>query len=357
MIESLKLINFRQFKKKEFTFKKPITVIVGKNTRGKSSLLEALYYITNGESPWAQNIDIYSLELDHFRIEIDVSEDDDIDTYSIYRDMSKRVFQLNGKATNSKKFFKRLSSTLFSPELIEILLISPSKRRDFLDDLISKIDVEYSREVEKYRKVLRQRNGYIKRLSKRFYETGVVPAYDQQIRYWSDQLAIVSSEIVMKRIHYLARLKDEHFRVEYTSSLSISDMEEFLSLEELKKVHLQRYENSYKRDVALGHTTVGAHRDDWNLFNEKDIKKHGSRGEKRLAIIKLIYLSHALIEKERGVSPILLLDDIPSELDDENIQKIFNEEVLGKQQTFITAIREKEIPKNILKLSNIISLD
>ncbi|KKR05587.1 MAG: replication and repair protein RecF protein [candidate division WS6 bacterium GW2011_GWF2_39_15] len=357
MIKSLKLTNFRQFKNKRFDFEDGLIVITGRNTKGKSSILEAIYYLTNGQSPWSDNVDLYNEDLDYFRIDAEIEIDGYTNLYSVYRDKMKRMYQIDKKTTTPRRFFRQLSSTLFSPEQIEILLISPSKRREFLDDFCSKIDTDYDEINNKYKKILRHRNAYVKKLSKQFYETGIVPEIDKQLMYWSEELAKASVQLILKRLKYIDLLNNGDFKVVYKSTLDIDELEDLLTENELYKLHLEKYKAGAKRDIALGYTNIGAHRDDWSIMDGKDIKRFGSRGEKRLAIIKLIYFTHSTFAKTKGFYPFLMLDDIPSELDDENIIKIFNEEILNKQQTFITAIRREEIPENILLKSQVIELD
>ena len=116
-------------------------------------------------------------------------------------------------------------------------------------------------------------------------------------------------------------------------------------------------EESKKRDIATGYTNVGPHRDDWRLINGTDMKKFGSRGEKRLAIGQLIFNKQELVAKKLGFYPILLLDDISSELDTENTKRVFNDKFLGKQQTFITMIEYKELPKRLLEKAQLVDLN
>lgn len=356
MIKSLKLTNFRQFTSKKISFNSNIVVIVGNNTKGKSTILEGIYYLTNGYSPWAENGNIVSYDDEYFRIDGEIEQNGETTLYSIFKDRNKRNLQIEKKNTNSKRYFKNLSSTLFSPELIEILLISPSKRREFIDTFCCTIDPEYKEELERYKKILRQRNGYIKRLSKHFYETGILPQADNQYKYWSKLLSESSAKLLYSRLKYIEDLKQEDFSLQYRSNIDFGDLEDLLDIKELTTITNDKLEQCMKRDIALGHSTTGVHRDDWDIINGKDVKRYGSRGEKRLAIIKLIYLTHKVVTQRKGYSPYLLLDDIPSELDDDNIGRIFDTGTLQNQQTFITAIRESEIPSKIIDLAQVVYL-
>ena len=116
-------------------------------------------------------------------------------------------------------------------------------------------------------------------------------------------------------------------------------------------------ENCKKRDIATGYTNIGPHRDDWMLTNGSDIKKFGSRGEKRLAIGQMVFKKQEIIAKRLGFYPILLLDDIASELDEKNSEKIFDKELLKRQQTFLTIIDPNDLPNDIVKNAQLIDLN
>lgn len=157
MIKKLYIKNFRQFKDLEIKLSDSLTIIIGDNTKGKSTILEAIYTLTNGNSPWAQIEDLFfndeSKKDSFFSIK---GENDTEEEYIYYRDINKRLLKRNGRNTISRKFFEKISSVLFSPEQIELLMVSSSKRREFIDNLVSKIDIEYSDILTKYNKCLRQ---------------------------------------------------------------------------------------------------------------------------------------------------------------------------------------------------------
>ncbi len=343
-IKNIKLSNFRKFDKMEISIEKEIVVLHGNNAKGKSTILESIMLITNGTSPWASS-DEYVLNTQkvkgkHTRIEMDI--DDKI--YSFYKDDEKRVFKINDQKTTPKKFFEKTASTIFNPEQIEILMISSSKRRNFLDEAIALMEYDFSDTLKTFNKTLRQRNAYLKKLSKDFYEKGIVARNDTQLNFWTEKLITVAVEIQQKRDDLCKDLCSKDLSVEYIKSNGDHDIETAV-------------EESKKRDIATGYTNVGPHRDDWRLINGTDIKKFGSRGEKRLAIGQLIFNKQELVAKKLGFYPILLLDDISSELDTENTKRVFNDKFLGKQQTFITMIEYKELPKRLLEKAQLVDLN
>ena len=344
MITKIKLTNYRKFKALELDISNKTVVLHGDNAKGKSTVLEAIHIITNGTSPWTSSDDYINTEQDENTkfSRIEIVEDEK--TYSFMKDNSKRIFKIDNHTTTPKKFFEQHASLIFNPEQIEILMISPSKRRDFLDEVISKINYEYSETLVQFKKVLRQRNAYLKKLSKKFYEHGIIARNDTQLNFWTNEFVKLSKEIQKNREDITQKLSFGKFHINYIYANKKDSLE-------------NEIENSKKRDIATGYTNIGPHRDDWEIINGKNIKKFGSRGEKRLAIGQLLFKVQDLINSELGYYPILLLDDISSELDNKNTKIIFAKENILKQQTFITIIKYDELPKNILKQAQLIDLN
>jgi DNA replication and repair protein RecF len=344
MIEKIKLTNFRKFSDLEIDINKNIVVLHGDNAKGKSTILEAISLLTNGISPWASSDEYVSnkqnSEDKYARIEITIEEN----VYSFFKNNGKRIFKINNHNTTPRKFFEKTASTIFNPEQIEILMISPSERRNFLDEAIVTLEYEYSEKLKLFRKTLRQRNAYLKKLSKKFYEKGIIARNDPQLNFWTEEFVKFSKDIQKRREKLCKELCLDHLKMQYVKSN--------------KDIHIEdALENSKKRDIATGYTNIGPHRDDWVLINGTDVKKFGSRGQKRLAIGQLIFKKQEIIFNKLSFYPILLLDDIASELDNENTKIIFDKDLLSKQQTFVTIIDYKELPKSVLKDAQLIDLN
>lgn len=343
MITNIKLTNFRKFNNFEISVNSDIVILYGNNARGKSTILEAIYLITNGKSPWATSDEFVNNqqqeETRYARIELNT----DKHAYTFFKNHDRKIFKIDNQNTTPKKFFSSNASTIFNPEQIEILMISPSKRREFLDEAISKIDYEYNDTLTQFRKVLRQRNAYLKKLAKRFYDSGIIARNDPQLNFWTNQFTELAQKIQDKRVDMVNKLSNETFQIKYIKA-NENDLEE--SMEESKK-----------RDIVTGCSNIGPQRDDWEIIVEKNIKKFGSRGEKRLAIGNLIFRIQDVLRTEIGFYPTLLLDDIASELDDSNTGKIFDQKHIKKQQTFITIIDYKELPQEIIKEAQLINLN
>jgi len=362
-IKTIRLQNFRKYQDKEFTFTSPITVIHAPNAQGKTTILEAISVIANGSSSWtSSNNDIYCYDLNHrlddnkdthYRVSADITNiDDETKQFSLFQSPTQKKFLIDHHSTTARKFGINLAATIFSPEHIELLMISPQQRRNYIDQNIAKIDLEFADNLKVFKKIARQRNAYIKSQTKRFYETGIVPKVDtdQQFLYWSTEFAQISTKIIIKRIEFINKLVSpmpNGFHIEYISSLNLNEFEMLWEFDKLFAKHLELLVEGAKRDIATGHTHVGAHRDDWNIITSLEVKRFGSRGEKRMAIGKLIFLVQEVLAQELGFYPFLLLDDISSELDQDNIKKILSDEVMEKQQVFVTTVSLEGFGKGV----------
>lgn len=357
MIKKLKLKNFRKFQNLELDCNSKIVVLIGDNAQGKSSILEAIHIVCNGKSPWSTNgeyIKNNQEDIEKFsRVEMEIDDK----KYAHYKENNRKIYSIDERKTNSKKFFEKNSVTIFNPEKIDILMLSPSRRRDFLDETIAQIDYEYPSIINEFRKILRQRNSYLKKLSKQFFEKGIIARNDTQLDFWSRKLIETSTQIYERRLPLIKRFEEKDFRLEY--NFCDKDLDDIRNKkEEEKNVILEKViEKSKKKDIATGYSNIGPHRDDWNIFTNQDIKKYGSRGQKRLAVGNLIFKAHEIIADELGKYPILLLDDIASELDYKNTKEIFDKKILEKQQTFITTIQKDILPKYILEEGLFINLN
>jgi DNA replication and repair protein RecF len=372
-IKTLRLQNFRKYVDKEFTFDSPITVIHAPNAMGKTTILEAISVIANGNSGWtSSNSDIYCYDAAgiskgmkntsevtrnikdeksmNYRVSAGINnKDDDLKEFSLFQSPTQKKFLIDHHSTTARKFSGNMAATIFSPEHIELLMISPQQRRNYIDQNIAKIDLDFADHLKVFKKISRQRNAFIKKLSKRFYETGVIPKVDtdQQFLYWSTEFAKVSTQIIIKRIEFIEKLVSEDFRIEYVSSLNLNEFEMMLDYDKLYEKHVEMLVEGAKRDIATGHTHIGAHRDDWSIITSLEVKRFGSRGEKRMAIGKLIFLVQDVLAGELGFYPFLLLDDISSELDQENIKKILSDDIMDKQQVFVTTVSLEGFDKEL----------
>lgn len=339
MLLSISLQNFRSYESKEFSFEET-TLIVGPNTSGKTNLIEAVYLLSSGKS-FRTEKDIQMIKFDkeigRVRGVVEGNELEIIITNGLFNGKSQyKKFLVNGVAKRRVDFASNFTAVLFSPQDLDIIVDSPSLRRNFLDEVLEQADRGYRTALISYTKALRQRNALLERTR----ENGV--RNEKQFEYW-DNLVIENGQIIT--------LKREEF-INFANSESKDVFDFIINYDKsvISKDRLLQYKNE---EIASAVTLVGPHRDDFSvlMFNNikntvHDVKYFGSRGQQRLAILQLKMLELLFIEKELGKRPTLILDDIFSELDAAHINLIF--EQIGKQQIIITTTHQEFVPKKLL---------
>jgi len=347
MLKTIFLQNFRSYKKQEFTFEST-TLVVGPNTSGKSNLVEAIYLLSTGKS-FRTDKDTqmlkFSEEVGRVKGVVNDNELEVLITNGEVNGSSQyKKFLVNGVSKRRVDFAGKLLAVLFSPQDLEIIIESPSLRRNFLDEVLEQVDRNYRVATTSYTKALRQRNALLEMVQ----ETG--RRNEKQFEYW-DNLVIENGNIITAK-------REELINFINSSAKDIFDLVVEYDKSTVSKERLLQYE---REEVAAGVTLVGPHRDDFivSMFNTgktvHNVKFYGSRGQQRLAILQLKMLQLLFIENILGERPLLLLDDIFSELDEDHIQLILGE--IGKQQTIITTTHEEFIPKKLLKSMKIISFE
>ena len=346
MLKSLSLQNFRTYKKSQFNFDKSV-IIIGANTTGKSNLIESIYLLSSGKSFRAEkDAQMVALGNEKGRVTAKI-KDPDVDLEVVVttgevagvKTQYKRFF-VNKVAKRRVDFVGNLPSVLFSPEDLEIVAGSPGIRRSFLDHVLEQTDRDYRVALLGFTKALRQRNALLE-LTK---DTG--RNVDKQLEYWNT-LTIRNGSVISKKreefIHYLNESNKNvfNFEIEYDKS----------------EISKERFEKYYDAERASGVTLVGPHRDDIFIYFEKEkaLRSFGSRGQQRLGVLQLKLLELKYLKEKNGIEPILLLDDIFSELDENHILLIL--EIINDQQTILTTTHEEFIPNKIKKNMEIIELN
>jgi DNA replication and repair protein RecF len=354
-LQSIFLQNFRNYQKAEFNFGET-TLIIGPNTSGKSNLIEAIYLLSTGKSfRTDKDTQMLTFREDVGRVKgivtipsVNSGQLEELEVVitngQVNGKSQYKKFLVNGTGKRRVDFAGHLSTVLFSPQDLEIIIESPSLRRNFLDEVLEQVNREYRAANLAFVKALRQRNALLE-LAR---ETG--RRNEKQFDYW-DNLVIGNGNIISAK-------REEFINFLNASAKGIFD---FVAEYDKSTISAQRLLQYREEEVAAGVTLVGPHRDDFSvsMFNNSkntthDVKFFGSRGQQRLAILQLKILELLFIEKILGERPILLLDDIFSELDEDHILLILEE--IGKQQTIITTTHKEFIPKKLLKSMRIVNL-
>jgi DNA replication and repair protein RecF len=346
-LKQINLQNFRSYAKEAFNFSQNTTLIIGPNTAGKSNLIEAIFFLVTGHSfRIDKDEELIKFGKEVARIKAKVDEVD-LDVVIAKGGVSGylrpfKKYLVNAVSKRKVDFVGNFFAVLFAPNDLEIIILGPSKRRDFIDNILIQTDRDYRLAIGFYEKGLRIRNALLHRAK----ETG--RRQDKEFAYWDSLLITQGQKITKKREDFIKYLND--------SKKDILDFKIFYDKSLISQERLLQYKEA---EVGAGLTLVGPHRDDFiiNLTGkneEHDIKFFGSRGQQRLAILQLKILELDYIELKTGIRPTLLLDDIFSELDEEHINLILD--MIGGQQTIMTTTHEEFIPKRLLKQVNMIEL-
>lgn len=317
VIKRIYLENYRNYKAQEINLDENINVFYGNNAQGKTNILEALYFCAFGRSfRTYKDAELINFENEKSKIEVIFNKSDREKKIEIYLSKNeKKRITINGiKINKNSELLGNVNLVLFSPDDIIILKESPASRRKFLDILISQLRPNYAHFLLEYNKVLEQRNAALK------YKA------TDGIEVWNEQLANYAEKIYEYRKEYIEKLQKN---IE-TISPDITNQKENLKIVYKtkfvnKEQFLKELNSHINIDLAKGYTTIGVHRDDFELFvNDKELNLYGSQGQHKTAILALKFAEMEIIKNEISEKPILLLDDITSELDLERINMIFS---------------------------------
>lgn len=307
IIKSIKLINFRNHSTYQLVCEDETSLILGENGCGKTSVLEAIYILTRGKSFRATDSEIIKNGTDYYRIELEfVNGEKNIATY----DGSTKTFHILDKKTRRLPKKQKYPVILFLPSDLNLITHSPSRRREYFDRVFAEFNDSYSVSLSKYQKALKQRNELLKNdfLTK------------DALFSWNLVLAKYGTELFNYRHKYVQEI-NKHLTSTYRSIAKNDDEVEINYKTEINNYNEERYlshlEQSFERDSYLGHTTFGVHRDDFVFcFNHKPAEGSASRGECRSIILALKFIEADLIYQKTHQKPLILLDDVFSELDE-----------------------------------------
>ncbi len=315
VIKKLTLDNFRNYEHEDFVFDGGLNILTGKNAQGKTNCAEAVFYLCTGASLRIRHDKQLIRKGAEFARICAVTESR-FGTVSleavIYE--NKRDLYLNGNKIRPVDFLGNMNSVFFSPGELRLIQDGPDERRRFLNLSISQTSRDYRVALSRYQRVLEQRNNLLKSHS-------YAPDYDA-LDVWDEQLAGYAARIVKRRREFLAQLSP------FAAALhrSLTDGAEQLSLsmdgnysgeeEQVKEKLLRELAVSRERDLRLGFTTVGPHRDDLRVtLNGQDARGYASQGQARTAALAMKLAETQIFRSVAGEAPILILDDVMSELD------------------------------------------
>jgi DNA replication and repair protein RecF len=329
MLNSLSLTNFRSYADHRLQFDAPVTVVVGPNATGKTNLLEAIFVLATTKSFRARDGELIHHGQTYYRLTAGTSEGELALGYQISETGTEKRAQLDGTKRTLAQHLGSLAAVLFEPNDLLIILGSPDRRRRYLDFILTQTDSTYLKSLHHYRRVLQQRNRLLSQWQ----------GQTSELFAWNIKLAELAADIDVARralIKHINELAPEIYAqiagapqplvLSYIGAAAATDYAtDFIA----------KLEANLSRDIGAGFTTIGPHRDDFDIsFKNSDITAVASRGEMRTVVLVLKLAELSYIQQKLERSPILLLDDVFSELDDS--RRSFLIKTLGAYQAIIT---------------------
>jgi DNA replication and repair protein RecF len=354
-IEHLVLKDYRNYDSLKIEFENKVNVILGENAQGKTNVMESLYVLAMAKSHRTSNDkDLIRWDQEYAKIEGRLQKTyGSIPMQLVISKKGKKAKVNHIEQQKLSQYVGNMNVVMFAPEDLNLVKGSPQIRRRFIDMEIGQVSPIYLHDMSQYQKILQQRNHYLKmmQIQKKSDEA--------MLEILTDQFIQVAAKIVLKRFEFIHLLEKwakpihtgisrglETLKIEYKPSVDVSEEQELSKM-------VERFESKFadvrKREVDRGVTLFGPHRDDLLFYvNDRDVQTFGSQGQQRTTALSIKLAEIELIHSEIKEYPILLLDDVLSELDDYRQSHLLNT-IQGKVQTFVTTTSVEGIDHQTLK--------
>lgn len=348
IIKSLELLDYRNYESLKMNFDQGINILYGDNAQGKTNILEAIYVSATTKShKGSKDKEIINFDKEEAHIRTYL-EKENVETRV---DMHLRKNKSKGIAIDGQKIKKAadlmglLNVVFFSPEDLSIIKDGPAERRRFADMELCQLDSFYLYNLNHYNKIIGQRNKLLKDM---YFQ----PELKETLNIWDSQLVSFGSKIIERREQFVKQLGDIIFDIHK----KLSGGKEELVIAYEPDVSIEDFEKQMKynqdKDIRLKQTTTGPHRDDFSfVVNGVDIRKYGSQGQQRTAALSLKLSEIELVKKISKDTPVLLLDDVLSELDSNRQNYLLNS--IGNIQTIISCTGLDEFINNRFEINKI----
>ncbi|MCZ9311688.1 DNA replication/repair protein RecF [Weissella koreensis] len=362
-LSSLELDNFRNYQNLEVEFSPGVNVFLGSNAQGKTNLLEAIYVLALARSHrahgdkeligWSQKTAKIKGVVERRTGKIPLS--------LAFSPKGKKARMNHLDQAKLANYIGQMNVILFAPEDLNLVKGSPQIRRQFIDREFSQMSPKYLYIANQYRGILKQRNQYLKQLS--HHES----SDELFLEVLTEQLIEYGSDLIWRRLQLLKRLdnaaspiqeaitKDqEHLKIEYVSQLNVTDLTDLTMIQKGLKQHFNKLK---KREIQMGTTLLGPHRDDLQfMVNGHDVATFGSQGQQRTTALAVKLAEIDLMKEETGEEPILLLDDVLSELDSTRQTHLLTA-MQDRVQTFITTPSLSDITQKLIKTPRVFKVE
>ena len=355
-VKSVEFENYRNIENSILYPRQGINVICGNNAQGKTNLIEGLWLFTGGRSfRGAKESEMIRFGQKQAKISLSF--------YSMNREQTIELSIISGKRKAvlndvPKAYISQIigsfCAVVFSPDHLTLIKNGPEERRSFIDGALCQIKPVYASMLSRYKKILNERNSLLKDIPRH-------RELEDTLEIWDEKLVEDGSAIAVERFRYLKKLTPEAINF-YDG---ISDGREELQLaykmncggnaemerKEIAAVMLKALKSRQNEDIYCGFTTIGIHRDDLSVkINGREARNFGSQGQQRSAVLALKLAEAAVLEKEKGEAPVILLDDVLSELDQSRQEFLLKK--LNRNQVFITCCEDISKAEHIIRISS-----
>ncbi|ATH93939.1 DNA replication/repair protein RecF [Bacillus glycinifermentans] len=341
-IQNLTLSSYRNYEHVELEFENKVNVIIGENAQGKTNLMEAIYVLAMAKSHRTSNDkELIRWDQDYAKIEGRViKKNGPVPIQLVISKKGKKGKVNHIEQQKLSQYVGAVNTIMFAPEDLNLVKGSPQVRRRFLDMEIGQVSPVYLHDLSLYQKILSQRNHFLKQLQTR-------KQTDQtMLDVLTEQLTEFAAKVVMKRLQFVDQLEKwaqpihsgisrglEELTLKYHTSLHVSDSPD---LSKMINSYQESFSKLRDKEIERGVSLSGPHRDDVLFYvNGRDVQTYGSQGQQRTTALSLKLAEIDLIQEEIGEYPILLLDDVLSELDDYRQSHLLHT-IQGRVQTFVT---------------------
>lgn len=348
MITDLRLQHFRSYTDQSFELGPGVNIVVGPNASGKTNLLEAVLVIARGSSYRVADSELVQFDEEWARLDANLASGSARTVKYTPLQKPAKTYEIAGKSYQRLTLQHSLPVVLFEPNHLRLLTGSPESRRSYLDDILEQTDPHYGAMLRHYRRALAQRNALLK-----------LNRSKDQFFVWNIRLSELGGHIARARMGLVDTIRESveqlyrdisrtttEIEITYATKLKSSNYESQL---------LHNLEAHHDRDILRGFTSVGPHREDLEvLFNGRPASETASRGEARTLVLALKIIELQRLEQARAVTPLLLLDDVFSELDGARRKALT--EHLSRYQTFITTTDADVVIQHFTESCTIIPL-
>lgn len=360
-LSKISLINFRNYSKCNIKLNDKVNIFIGNNAQGKTNILEGIYVLALTKSYRTNNDDFLKKKgSDNYKIKGDIKIGKYFKSLTVsVLGNDKKVFVNDTNIKKISEYVSNFNVILFSPEDVEIIKGAPSLRRDLLNIDISQLCNQYIKNYNEFNKILKMRNDYLKLLytnslcDYRYLDVLTENLVDRAALIYKERIEFIDKINLNISNIYKNLTNGDELTIKYEPNIELEDK----NLEQIKKLLREKYIKNRNKEISNGSTLYGPHRDDFHFtINGNDIKTFGSQGQQKMAMISFKLAEIPIFEQITNTKPVLLLDDIFSELDKGKRNKLI--EYINKDiQVVITSNDTVGINKKLLEKSKIFKIE